>query len=469
MGDELQTAVIFTANMIEDKNVMFLIPQKIVVGKCYDDTSYFYSYLDNKEYQNADDAVREENYVGFYDVKTIGELKEKYGIENIEELLECYFNDLYSKVYYYDLNDENDFENYFMKKCTIKQFNTKYDLNFSYNKTEKVEVKPEKELDPLTKNFECIKKELDENILFQNEAKKQLLSTLYNNFVLGDTKSNIIISGPSGVGKSEMLKLIADVSTQPVLYTKFTPNIIDDAKEYLNNLLLNSYYLGLTKKDDVISRIIIIDDFDKDFNYCEVLEVLDEITKFIRNGKRFIPYSSESRTGIIMDSKDIIFIICGNFNNVKRERIIPMDFFKEENFNISDLPTKLNVDELVTSYGFSQEILESFKTHIDFNPLTLNKTKKIITTSNNSLFKLYCAKLKEKGINIDISDKTIDLISKRVYSKSKNIKNINQIIKDIFENIIVDSFTLGEGSYINVSEEIVNDHSKYQLKKSSKK
>ena len=78
---------------------------------------------------------------------------------------------------------------------------------------------------------------------------------------------------------------------------------------------------------------------------------------------------------------------------------------------------------------------------------------------------MYRKQLKEQGITIDISDKTIDLISERVYSKTKNIKNINQVITDIFKNIITTSFTLAEGTSILVDEKIVDDHNCYKLKK----
>lgn len=464
MGDELQTAVIFTAKKLEDKNVMLLIPQRIVVGESNEDTSYFYSFLDNKEYQNADDAVREGNKICFYDIKTIEELKDYYDTKDLNFLLEMYFEDLYNKVYYYDLSNEDEFENYFMKKSSIEEFNNKYDLKFSYHSSSEKEEQKELPEDPIAANFGNIKYALDKNILFQNKAKNKLLNTLYNNFVLNDTKSNIIISGPPGVGKTEALKLLADYSTQPVLYTKFAPSFIDDAKEYLDSLLLNCYYLGLSKQDEVISKTIIIDDFDKDFNYSTAIEVIDEITKFMRDGKRFVRYSSNTKAGIMVDSSNITFIICGNFDKVKREKIIPIEFFTD-NTQTSDVPLSLNRDDLTSKYGFYESTIDFFDTHIDFEPLNLDKTKKIIVNSNNSLLQRYRKQLKQQGITIDISDKTIDLISERVYSKTKNIKNINQVITDIFQNIITTSFTLAEGTSILVDEKIVDDHNCYTLKK----
>lgn len=469
MVDELQTAVLFTANIIESKNIIFLIPQKIIIGECNDDTTYFFSYLDNKEYQNADDAVRENNYISFYYNKTIGDLKSKYETDNLEELCEKYFEDLFDKVYYYDLNDENNFENYFMKSCSIEEFNNKFDLNFSYNISSEIEEEPEKELDPVTKNFKYIKDVLDKNILFQNEAKNQLINILYDNAVLGEAKSNIIISGPSGVGKSEMLKLIEEVSTQPVLYTKFNPNLVENAKDYLDSLLLQSYYIGLSKEDKIVSHTIIIDDFDNDFNYLVASEVIDEITKFKQEGKRFVRYAKDSRNGLIFNPKYTTFIICGNFNKVSREKSVPINFFSDDSINYDDLPLTPNKEQLQTNYGFSEESLDYFCDFIDFKPLSLDKTKKIMMYSNKSLFKIYCKKLKEQGILVDISDETIDLICKKVYSKFSNIKNINNVISNVFKDIMVSSLNLDENSEIIIDNDIINDYTKYTLKKGFKK
>lgn len=469
MGDNLKTAVIFTANLIEEKNVVFLTPQKIVVGECSDDTSCFYSYLDGEEFINADDAIREEKNVGFYFVRTIGELKEHYGIEDTYELFQSYIDDLYKQVYYYEISEDMDFEDYFLKSCSIEKFNEKFNLKFSYFMDDNEYSEPEEEfVDPLTENFKNIKKVLDENILFQNEAKDELISTLYNNSVNKNSKTNIIISGPTGVGKSAMLKLLSEHSSQPVLYHQYTPSFIYDAEEYLNDLLLQAYYIGLAKEQrDTIT--IIIDDFDKQCDYCQNLEVIDVIGKFIKNGKRFVPYKAGTRQGLIFDPSCVTFIICGNFDMVKKEKIIPPEFFKEENINYSDIPMTLNESELINSYGFSKELLSTFNKYIDFKSLTLAKTKKILTDSNNSLFRIYCSKLNEQGIKVNISDETIDLICKKVYSKSNNIKNIDTVVGNVFKDIMVETFTLDGSGEITISDKIVADHTQYTLKKGSKK
>lgn len=470
MDDKLQTSILFEINTIESRNVVYLTPHKILVGECSKDTKFFKSYLDNGEYQNADEAVRENNYYCFYFVRSLGELKEKYDTSDLNELFDAYFKDIYTKVYYYDFSDENDFESYFLKTSSIEEFNKKYKLTFNYefNNYDDEEVEDEVEVDPLTKNFKLIKESLDKNILFQNEAKDKLINTLYNNFILGETNSNIIISGPSGVGKSAMLKLIASSSTQPVLYTKFVPDLIDDAEEYLDSLLLNLQYVSMSKSDPTISSVIIIDNFDKYFNYPVSLEVLDQINKFIQNGKKAVRYNNGSNNGVILDARKVTFIICGNFFNIKKEKSIPLNFFQNDNLTYDEIPMNLSNNELESNYGFSKELLETFNTHINFKPLSLDKTKKIIVYSDNSLFKAYCKKFKEQGIAFNISNETIDLISEKVYSKTNNIKNINEVISDIFKNVVNDSFSCSEGASIIVSDEIVKNNKKYQLKKGFK-
>lgn len=469
MKDNLQTAVVFTANLIESKNIVFLIPQKIIIGKCADDTSSFNSYLDGEWYQNIDDVVmNRNNNIGFYNVKTVGELKEMYSTKDLQELFATYIADLYTKVYYYELSEDKKFENYFMKKCSIDEFNKKFNLNFSYDfSSSNEEEEDEREIDPKTQNFKNIKSVLDSNVLFQNDAKNELISVLYNNTLLEQGKSNVIIYGPSGVGKSETLKIISDISNQPITYIKFNPNLMDNPREYLDSLLLKSNYVGLSKKVPLALHTIIIDDFDKNFNYIKMRDLLEEINLFMKDGKRFIRYEKESRTGLIIDSKYTNFIICGNFNLAEKERVINDTFFTNSDMKYEDIPLTLSKNDLQNKYGFSEEILEIFDKFIEFKPLSLEKAKKIMLCSNNSLFKIYFMKLKDQGIKLNIDEKTIELICEKVYSKRNNIKNINEVISGVFKNIMVDSLDVDECSEITITDKTVTDSKQYIIKKSS--
>lgn len=466
MDDKIQTAVIFTANVLESRNIVFLTPQKIVIGEYTSDDSYFYSYLDGEEYSNMDEVILEQTDIGFYNVKTIGSLKEKYGVDDLYTLFNNYMNDLYTQVYYYELGHEPNMENYFMKRCSIAEFNEKFNLKFSYDRSGEEEI--EEEQDPISENFKSIKECLDKNLLFQNNSKDKLINTLYNNCISKSNKSNIIIYGPTGVGKTEMLRSLSNSSCKPVLYTKYAPDLIEDVEEYLNELLRGVHYASLSK-DDKNSPIIIIDDFDKDFDYVKSMHVLDALAKFVKNGKRFVPYESGSRQGLIFDSENITFIICGNFEYVKSEKNIPLEFFSNNGVNYSDISASLNKKELIDSYGFSKEILDSFKVHIGFEPLTFSKAKKILVNSNNSPFNIYRRQLKEQGISVNISDETIDLICKKVYSKKNNIKNIDTVVSDIFKHIIVDSISIEEPAEVTIDGQTIADHKKYSIKKSSKK
>ena len=195
---------------------------------------------------------------------------------------------------------------------------------------------------------------------------------------------------------------------------------------------------------------IIIDDFDKNFNYIKMNDLLEEINLFIREGKRFVRYSKESRNGLIIDPNYTNFIICGNFNFAEREKVIDNSFFIDSDMKYRDIPLTLSREDLQNRYGFSEETLEIFNKFIEFKPLSLEKAKKIMLCSDN---------------NID--EKTIELICKKVYSKRNNIKNINEVISNVFKDVMIDSLDIDEHSEITITDKIVTNHKQYIIKKSS--
>lgn len=469
MDDEIQTAIVFNSMSIDEKGIICLIPQRIIAGKMNEDSTYFKSYLDNKEYQNADDAVLNSNQICFYYMKTIGELKEKYGIKDLNKLFERYIKDVYTKVYYYNLSGDS-FENYLLQACSIQEFNKKFDLKISYDLGNKSNEKSKKEiLDPLTKSFKQIKNNLNNNIFYQDESIKQLLSALYNNYILKEAKNNIIISGPSGVGKTETLKQLKLASRQPVLYIKYNPNNFDDPKQYLDSILLDLYYEYSSYEDRFDLGTIIIDDIDNRTSFYKNMEFTSEIAKFVNKGTRFVRYDKHSREGVSFNAKRINFIICGNFNGVSQLIDVPSSFFINSDSKIKNLPKILNRNEIEEKYGIDTDFLNLFNIDIKFSPLSLEKAKTILTTSNTSLFKNFCDKLEAQGIDIQISDSTIDSICRKIYSKRENIKEINTTINNIFADVIVNSFDCDETDCFIINEDILENSKNYHVKKYSKK
>ena len=449
MNDETQVALLFSVDEISNYNLKLLAPQGVVIGSVSDDTTKFYSSTSNAIYENADEAVRSNNKFCFYYVKTIKDLKNKYKVDDLNELIKCYLNDSYDKVYYYDNINSDKFEDCFLKNCSISEFNKKYKLKFKYSTKTTADKEAE---DYYGGFFRSIKDNLDTSLLFQDGAKKQVISTLYNNFLYNNANSHIILSGPSGVGKTKFLKILSSSDVYPSLYVDFSPDACDSPKDYLNSILINYYYVQLSMNKVDSPGIIMIDNIDNinyDYDY-DLLEFSDELKQLLTTNKRIVPYSENSRTGVVMDPGKITFIICGRFDRAKKCKEIPNNIFKSKKIDTSKIPVTLDKYDLLDRYDLTEKFLDLFDVRVNMNSLSFNKAKNIILNSADSPLRLYCDDLAKQGIEVRFTDETLDRICKLSYSHDTNLKKMDSAIKSVFNDIILNS-QISSGSKINLN------------------
>ena len=453
MDKNLETAILFSAHKLEQKNVIFLVPQKLIYGKSNDDTTLFTSILDNANYMNMDEAVRNDVGIGFYYIRKFKDLIKQYKSKDSGEVSRKYLDDLCKKVYYYDNYDVNNFESCFLKECSIEEFNKKYDVKFKYTEEDPNKKEPENlPLDPVSNNLKNMKSACDKNVFFQDVAKKKILTTLYNNFITEGNNHHILMSGPQGVGKTTFLKQLQDSSEYAVFYTTFESLIESDYAGMMESLLM-----GLYKENKSLQNgIIIIDQVDTNTDYCEALELTEEILKFIKNGTR----TARIRGKLITFFADkITFILCGNFEKAKKDTFVPMEFFEHDmNFEMNNIPSH---KDLIRIYGFADRFFDYFTTFTTFEDLTYEQAKRVIIELETSPFNSYLRQLKRQGITINIPDNVIDIICKHIYSKRYNLKNIDKIIKKIFEDVVMESLNyVGQPAELNLNEEIVRKNKK---------
>lgn len=458
MNDETQVALLFSVEVISNYNLKILAPQGVVLGKASEDTTKFYSSTNNTTYENADEAVRKNSRFCFYYVKTVGELKREYNTDDINEIVKNYLNDSYDRVYYYDNINSDNFNDYFLKNCSIDEFNKKFKFKFEYSTKSTIE----QQVDYYGGFFGSIRDYLETSLLFQDRAKKQVISTLYNNFLYNNANSHIILSGPSGVGKTRFLKILSSSNVYPSLYVDFAPDADDTPREYLNSLLINYYYVQLGMNKIGMPGIIMIDNIDADNYNFDLLEFSDELTRLLTTNKRIVPYSKNAKTGVIIDPSKITFIICGQFSRAKKCKEVPIDIFKSKKIKTSRMPVTLDKYDLIKNYNLTDKFLELFNTRVNMNNLSFNKAKQIILNSSTSPLRLYCEDLAKQGIEVSLTESTIDKICKLSYSHAGNLNKLDYTIKSVFDDIILDS-QIYSGSKFNL------DIGGNQYKKGSKK
>ena len=210
--------------------------------------------------------------------------------------------------------------------------------------------------------------------------------------------------------------------------------------------------------------IIMIDNIDNDnYDYdFDLLEFSDELKRLLTTHKRIVPYSENARTGVVMDPSKITFIICGRFSRAKKCKEIPSNKFKSKKINTSKIPVTLDKYDLLTNYDLTDKFLDLFSTRVDMKSLSFNKAKHIILNSSDSPLRLYCEDLARQGIEVRLSEDTIDKICKLSYSHTSNLKKLDNAIKSVFNDIILNT-QISSGSKIKL------DIGGNQYKKGSKK
>ena len=456
MDDKTQVALLFSVDELSNYNLKILAPQGVVIGNVSDDTTKFYSSSGDEIYENADEAVRKNNRFCFYYVKTVGDLKKKYKTDDIDELFESFLNDSYDKVYYYDNVGSDKFEDYFLKTCSINDFNKKFKLSFKYSTKSTIK---KKSYDGI---FGSIKDELENNLLFQDNARKQVVSTLYNNFLCNGDNSHIILSGPGGVGKTKLLKILTSSDKYPSLYVDFAPDDCESPRSYLNKILIDYYYVQLAMDKVGFPGVIVIDNIDSMDHDYDLYDFTEELKHIITTNKRVVPYSANSKTGVLLDTSKISFIICGKFNRAKECKEIPISIFESEKTDMSKIPVTIDKKDLSDNYGLSNKFLSLFNVNVHMKSLSFDEAKYIILNSPTSPLILHCQDLFDQGVSVNFSEETIDKICKLSYSSYTNLKKMDKVIKSVFSDTILNS-CIKSGSNITIN---IDD---FQYKKGFKK
>lgn len=314
-------------------------------------------------------------------------------------------------------------------------------------------------------------KEIKKTVIGQDDAIKQIVTTIWENFY-GETTNNMIVLGPSGSGKTEIIRQVSKLLNIPLLLTSVTGMsqagfVGRSTDEILKDLL------SLTNGD--ISRaeraIIVLDEFDKIATYgnkgdISTVGVQNELLKIVEDGTFGIEYNHGNR--IILNTEHITFIGVGACTDILTKKID-----KQIGFN-SDLKDKIintgkiNADDLIEKLGLKAELVGRMGKIIRLNDLDIDTLKKIITDSKKSAYNDKVNLIKKYNIKYieENHDEIIETIAKIAKDKKIGARAISSIINEMFSDIM---FNLSdeEENYneLTISKDTVTNPKKYILRK----
>ncbi|MBB5622027.1 ATP-dependent Clp protease ATP-binding subunit ClpX [Pedobacter cryoconitis] len=322
---------------------------------------------------------------------------------------------------------------------------------------------------PLLKPME-IKAHIDQYVIGQDDAKKVLSVAVYNHYKrLGQKidavdeveieKSNIMLVGETGTGKTLLAKTIAKILHVPFCICDATVlteagYVGEDVESILTRLLQAADY-------DVASAergIVYIDEVDKVARKSDnpsitrdvsgegvqqaLLKILEgTIVNVPPQGGRKHP----DQKMIPVNTNNILFICGGAFDGIER-KIANRLRTQAVGYKVKKDDTELDLDNLykyitpadLKSFGLIPELIGRVPVLTHLNPLDKQALRNILTEPKNSLFRQYVKLFEFEGVNLVFEDEVLDFIVDKAMEYKLGARGLRSICEAIMLDAMFD-------------------------------
>lgn len=314
-----------------------------------------------------------------------------------------------------------------------------------------------------------------EYIIGQDTQVRQIITAIYRARCFRNIKSNILIIGKSGTGKTETIKQIANRLNIPYTIedaTKYTQEGYEGAN--VNDMIYNLLESADYDIEKAQNGILVIDEIDKKAgsgiaNDVSGSEVLKSLLKIIEGTTIILPdrgASAFSRKTLNFRTNDLIIIFSGAFSGVEKIRDKRLNknkigFSNEE--PISDKNSRILKQDLI-KYGMTEEFVSRVDTIVEMNNLSEEDLIEILKRSRLSIFRRYKNEFKRKGIKLTYTRDLFYQIAENSLALDTGARELSNTVNYIFENIIYDILS-NPGKFRNCKllKGIVTDNTKYIL------
>lgn len=339
---------------------------------------------------------------------------------------------------------------------------------------------PAQSIDELKKPRE-IKAFLDEYVIGQDQAKKQLSIAVYNHYKrllhnkdenksVEIEKSNIIMVGETGTGKTLLAKTIAKQLNVPFCIVDATilteaGYVGEDVESILSRLLMVADY-DVEKAE---KGIVFIDEIDKIARKSDNPSITRDVSgegvqqgllKLLEGSIVNVPPQGgrkhPDQKYIQVNTQNILFIASGAFDGIKEiiERRLNKQAigFSSEKLNKAEgeeyILEKLNSSDLRT-FGLIPELLGRFPIVTFLDKLNKETMLRIMKEPKNSIINQYVELFRLDGINIEFDNAALEKIVEYTIDKGLGARGLRGTTEKVLENFMFDIDSLGKSLIID--------------------